>query len=76
MKKKGNELLYGSFFVLKLSIVVFPPQAPHKATRNYIEKLQQDFLYGGLGEEFKFHLISWSKVCSSISEGELEVRNL
>jgi hypothetical protein len=32
MKKKGNELLYGSFFVLKLSIVAFRPQAPHKTT--------------------------------------------
>jgi hypothetical protein len=33
MKKKGNELLYSSFFVLKLSIVAFRPQAPHKTTR-------------------------------------------
>jgi hypothetical protein len=33
MKKKGNELLYGSFFVLKLSIVAFRPQATHKTTR-------------------------------------------
>jgi hypothetical protein len=23
-----------------------------------IKKLQQDFLWGGLGEEFKFHIIS------------------
>jgi hypothetical protein len=36
---------------------------------NLIEKLQQDFLWGGLGEEFKFHLVSWSKVCSPIFEG-------
>jgi hypothetical protein len=28
MKEKRNELLNGSLFVLKLSIVVFPPQAP------------------------------------------------
>jgi hypothetical protein len=35
MKKKGNELLYGSFFVLKLSIVAFRPQAPHKTTRSH-----------------------------------------
>jgi hypothetical protein len=38
---------------------------------NRIEKLQHDFLLGGLGEEFKYHLVSWSKVCSSISEGGL-----
>jgi hypothetical protein len=41
-----------------------------------IEKLQRDFLWGKLGEEFKFHLVSWSKVCSSISEGGLGIRNL
>jgi len=35
MNKKANELLYGSFFVLKLSIVAFRPQAPHKTTRNH-----------------------------------------
>jgi hypothetical protein len=34
------------------------------------------FLWGGMGEEFKFHLISWTKVCTLISEGGLEVRDL
>jgi hypothetical protein len=28
-----------------------------------IEKIQRDFLWGGVGDEFKFHLINWSKVC-------------
>jgi hypothetical protein len=41
-----------------------------------IEKLQRDFLWGGVGEEFKYHLVSWSKVCSPISEGGLGIRNL
>ncbi|XP_059446565.1 uncharacterized protein LOC132178130 [Corylus avellana] len=27
-----------------------------------IEKLQWNFLWGGLGEEFKYHLVKWSKV--------------
>jgi hypothetical protein len=31
-----------------------------------IEKLHRDFLWGGLGEEFKYHLVSWSTVCSPI----------
>jgi hypothetical protein len=31
---------------------------------------------GGLGDEFKFHTISWSKVCSLISERGLRVQNL
>ena len=43
---------------------------------NRIEKLQWDFLWGGLGEEFKYHLVSWSKVCSPISEGGLGICNL
>jgi len=41
-----------------------------------IEKLHRDFLWGGLGEEFKYHLVSWSTVCSPISEGGLGIRNL
>jgi hypothetical protein len=36
---------------------------------NRIENLQLDFLWGGIGEEFKFHLVSWSKVCTLISKG-------
>jgi hypothetical protein len=43
---------------------------------NCIEKLQHNFLWGGLGEEFKYHLVSCFKVCMSISMGELGVRNL
>jgi hypothetical protein len=33
-------------------------------------------LWGRLGEEFKFYLVSWSKVCSPIFEGGLGIRNL
>jgi hypothetical protein len=41
-----------------------------------IEKLQHDFLWGGMGEELKLHLVSWSNVCTPISEGGLGIRNL
>jgi hypothetical protein len=43
---------------------------------NRIEKLQQDFLWGGIGKEFKYHLVNWAKVCSPTSEGGLGIRNL
>jgi hypothetical protein len=43
---------------------------------NCIKKLQRDFLWGGVGEEFKYHLVKWSKVCSSLSEGGLSLRKL
>jgi hypothetical protein len=42
---------------------------------NRIKKLHRDFLWGRIGEEFKYHLVSWSKVCSPISEAGLGVQN-
>ena len=41
-----------------------------------IEKIQCDFFWGGINEEFKFHLVSWNKICSLISEGGLGIRSL
>jgi hypothetical protein len=43
---------------------------------NCIEKLQRDLLWGGLSEEFKYHLVNWSKICCSTYEGGLGVWNL
>jgi hypothetical protein len=40
---------------------------------NDIEKLPGDFLPSGIGEEFKYHLVRWSKVCFPISKGGLGV---
>jgi hypothetical protein len=42
---------------------------------NRLEKFHWDFLWGGIGDEFKFHLVNWSTICSSKVLGEL-VRNL
>jgi hypothetical protein len=43
---------------------------------NRLEKLQRDFLWGGIGDEFKFHLINWRTICSSKVSGGLVVRNM
>ncbi|KAF5467197.1 hypothetical protein F2P56_017049 [Juglans regia] len=43
---------------------------------NRTEKLQRDFLWSGLGEEFKFHLVNWSTICISISWGGLGIHHL
>jgi hypothetical protein len=43
---------------------------------NRLEKLQIDFLWGGIGDEFKFHLVNWRTICSSKASGGLGVRNL
>ena len=34
---------------------------------NRIEKLQQNFLWGGLGDKPKFHLVRWAIVCTPSS---------
>jgi hypothetical protein len=31
---------------------------------NRLDKLQRDFLWGSIGDEFKFHLVNWSTICS------------
>ena len=41
-----------------------------------IEQLQCNFLWGGVEDDFKMHLVSWSKVCKPIAHGGLGVRNL
>ena len=43
---------------------------------NHIKKIQCDFLWGGLGDEFKYHSVNWSKVHSPISVGGLGIRKM
>ena len=43
---------------------------------NRIAGLQRNFLWGGLGDEPKFHLVNWSTVCTPLSSGGLGIRNL
>ena len=46
------------------------------AVASRIDKIQRDFLWGGLGEGKKFHLVNWSQVCQPIHSGGLGIRNL
>jgi hypothetical protein len=43
---------------------------------NCIEKLKRYFLWGGLGEEKRFHLLRWDKVCLPLQNGGLAIKNL
>jgi hypothetical protein len=43
---------------------------------NGIEKLQRDFPWGGFREEFKFHLVKWSTICSPMQYGGLGLTKL
>jgi hypothetical protein len=41
-----------------------------------IECFQRNFLWGSMGEDHKLHLVVWDRVCSSIKQGGLGVRQL
>jgi hypothetical protein len=43
---------------------------------NRLETFQRDFLWDGIGDEAKFHLVNWKKICTRIKMGGLGVRNL
>ncbi|KAG7992074.1 hypothetical protein I3843_02G109700 [Carya illinoinensis] len=43
---------------------------------NRLEKIFRDFLWGGLEDARKCHLIKWDKVCNPLSSGGLGLRNL
>jgi hypothetical protein len=35
---------------------------------NRIERLQGDFLRGGIGDEIKFHLVNWKRICTLLNQ--------
>jgi hypothetical protein len=41
---------------------------------NRFEKLQQEFTWGSIGDEFKFHLVNWHNVCAPLQKGGLRNR--
>jgi hypothetical protein len=43
---------------------------------NRLEKIQRDFLWGGIGDEAKFHLVKWNRICTPLHSGGLGVHNL
>jgi hypothetical protein len=42
---------------------------------NPLDKLQRDFLWGGIGNEAKFHLVNWKRICTPLQLGGLGVHN-
>ena len=43
---------------------------------NRIVKIQWNFIWGGLGDEPKFHLVKWANVCTPLSLGGLGIRKV
>jgi hypothetical protein len=42
---------------------------------NRLDKLQMDFLWCGIGDEVKFHLVNWNRICTPLKLGGLGVHN-
>jgi hypothetical protein len=38
-----------------------------------LEKVQRDFLWGGMGDESKLHLVNWNQVCRPLRSGDLGI---
>jgi len=65
---KGGRVTWIKSTLSNLHTYLMSPFPLPVGVANCIEKLKWDFMCGGIGEEFKFHLVSWPKVCNPISK--------
>jgi hypothetical protein len=56
----------------KLCFLLFPISV---GVANRLDKLQRDFLWGGIGDEAKFYLVNWNRIYTPLKLGGLGVYN-
>ena len=71
----------GRLTLLKSTLASFPTYylslfSVPVSVADRIEKIQHNFLWGGLGDEFKHHLVDWNTVCLPVAQGVLGVRKV
>jgi len=42
---------------------------------NRLDNIRKAFLWGGIEDEAKFHLVKWNRICTSLHSGGLGVHN-
>jgi hypothetical protein len=42
---------------------------------NRLDNIQKAFLWGGIGDEVKFHLVKWNRICTPLHLGGLGVHD-
>ena len=75
LSKSGRLMLLKST-LSSLPIYYLSPFTIPTHVANKIEKLQMDFLWGGMGGESKSHLVVWDKVHAPMFNGGLGIRKL
>jgi hypothetical protein len=75
LSKAGRVALIKSMLSNLPTYLLSPFLIPTSVAKR-IELIQCDFLWGVMVEEFKHHLVNWTKVCSPIREGGLGICNL
>ena len=62
--QRGETYSHKKYFIQFIDLLsIFPISAD---IAYCVEQLQRNFLWGGLGDDSKHHLVNWSKVCSPI----------
>ena len=67
----SSKVCFLAFYLFFLSL--FPILV---GVANRMERLHRDFLWGGMGGDFKFHLVNWNDCCSPIRLGGLGIKKV
>ena len=61
----------GRLTLIKKTLSNFPNYLPLfpilVGVANRLDEFQREFLWSGIGDEFKFHLVNWLRICTPIN---------